>query len=54
MTVGRLRRLLGRLRGEATAEEDDDFAPIVSVVGALGEAARVARPDVGLFVFTSP
>jgi hypothetical protein len=37
MTAGRLRRLLGRLRGEATAEAADDFAPVVSAVIALGE-----------------
>lgn len=37
MTIGKLRRLLARLRGETSAEAADDFAPIVRAVGALEE-----------------
>jgi preprotein translocase subunit SecA len=36
----RLQRLLGRLRGEVSAEAGDDFAPVVAAVGALGEEVR--------------
>lgn len=35
MTIGRFRQLPGRLRGEASPEAAEDFAPIVRAIGAL-------------------